>query len=153
MNWTWNISTYIHIHLHIDGLMQDCSNAIANALELLHSCTKLSISTLLNVTCINLCSHQKGQWIVVGNLWWMLLPHPFLNRFKHSDLQNVVQVSLEDTQLVIYIFFDIFITFTPCYYPCWTLKMTHEFKQFGGLQRILFPWEFTPNNFMALRII
>ena len=28
---------------HIDGLAQDCSNSIANALELLQSCTKLSI--------------------------------------------------------------------------------------------------------------
>ena len=30
----------------INGLVQDCSNSIANALELLHSCTKLSISFL-----------------------------------------------------------------------------------------------------------
>ena len=28
---------------HIDGLVGDCSNSIANALELLQSCTKLSI--------------------------------------------------------------------------------------------------------------
>ena len=28
---------------HIDGLVQDCSNSIANALELLQSCTKPSI--------------------------------------------------------------------------------------------------------------
>ena len=26
--------------MQIDGLMQDCSNSIANALELLQSCTK-----------------------------------------------------------------------------------------------------------------
>ena len=26
--------------IHIDGLMQDCSNTIANTLELLQSCTK-----------------------------------------------------------------------------------------------------------------
>ena len=29
---------------YIDGLVQDCSNSIANALELLQSCTKPSIS-------------------------------------------------------------------------------------------------------------
>ena len=29
-------------HLHIDGLVQDCSNPIANALELLPYCTKTS---------------------------------------------------------------------------------------------------------------
>ena len=28
---------------HIDGLVQDCSNSIANALELLQSCTKPSM--------------------------------------------------------------------------------------------------------------
>ena len=28
--------------LEIDGLVQDCSNSIANALELLQSCIKLS---------------------------------------------------------------------------------------------------------------
>ena len=30
-------------HIHFDGLVQDCSNSIANALELLQSCTKPSI--------------------------------------------------------------------------------------------------------------
>ena len=29
--------------VYIDGLAQDCSNSIANALELLQSCTKPSI--------------------------------------------------------------------------------------------------------------
>ena len=35
-----SLSHYID---YIDGLVQDCSNSIANALELLQSCTKLSI--------------------------------------------------------------------------------------------------------------
>ena len=35
---------------HIDGLVQDCSNSIADALELLQSCTKPSIWTLLSQT-------------------------------------------------------------------------------------------------------
>ena len=30
-------------HVHIEGLAQDCSNSIANALELLQSCTKPSL--------------------------------------------------------------------------------------------------------------
>ena len=30
-------------HIYINGLVQDCSNTIANALELLQSCTKPSI--------------------------------------------------------------------------------------------------------------
>ena len=32
---------------HIDGLVQDCSNSIANALELLQSCTKPSTFTMV----------------------------------------------------------------------------------------------------------
>ena len=37
------VTNYVYIH-HIDGLVQDWSNSIANALELLQSCTKPSIS-------------------------------------------------------------------------------------------------------------
>ena len=33
----------IQWRFYIDGLVQDCSNSIANALELLQSCTKPSI--------------------------------------------------------------------------------------------------------------
>ena len=32
-----------NIAAYIDGLVQDCSNSIANALELLQSCTKPSM--------------------------------------------------------------------------------------------------------------
>ena len=32
--------------IHIDGLVQDCSNSIANAMELLQSCTKPSICAI-----------------------------------------------------------------------------------------------------------
>ena len=39
---------YVHqVHVHIDGLAQDCSNSIANALELLQSCAKPSICLAL----------------------------------------------------------------------------------------------------------
>ena len=33
----------VSTHPHIHGLVQDCSNSIANALEVLQSCTTLSI--------------------------------------------------------------------------------------------------------------
>ena len=36
-------SSGITMKYHFDGLVQDCSNSIANALELLQSCTKPSI--------------------------------------------------------------------------------------------------------------
>ena len=39
----FNISWGFILQLYIDGLVQDCSNSIANALELLQSCTKPSI--------------------------------------------------------------------------------------------------------------
>ena len=43
--WTcFNIKTnFPGYDSHIEGLVQDCSNSIANALEILQSCTKSSI--------------------------------------------------------------------------------------------------------------
>ena len=35
------------VEVYINGLVQDCSNSIANALELLQSCTKPSMSSLV----------------------------------------------------------------------------------------------------------
>ena len=46
--WVWN--------LQIDGLVQDCSNSIANALELLQSCTKPSIFKLR-------ATSPRSQWV------------------------------------------------------------------------------------------
>ena len=37
------IKLSINAHDYFDGLVQDCSNSIANALELLQSCAKPSI--------------------------------------------------------------------------------------------------------------
>ena len=37
---------------HIDGLMQDCSNSIADAMELLQSCTKPLIYVVWNLNCV-----------------------------------------------------------------------------------------------------
>ena len=57
ITWTsadlWSVGTLtpncceIVIKIHIDGLLQDCSNSIANALELLQSCTKPSMCTYI----------------------------------------------------------------------------------------------------------
>ena len=44
---------------YIDGLVQDCSNSIANALELLQSCTKPSIYSCTGLnTCRNVYCEQ-----------------------------------------------------------------------------------------------
>ena len=40
-------NSLIHVVKHIDGLVQDCSNSSALAMELLQCCTKPSISSLL----------------------------------------------------------------------------------------------------------
>ena len=51
---TWNIYILVYVYqdktchwvpdwLHVDGLVENCSNSIANALELLQSSTKLSM--------------------------------------------------------------------------------------------------------------
>ena len=51
-----------HLDLYIDGLAQDCSNSIANALELLQSCTKPSTWYWLNTkqasNFINACMYR-----------------------------------------------------------------------------------------------
>ena len=43
LNWCGSIMDEVAWHSYSDGLVQDCSNPIANALELLQSCTKPSI--------------------------------------------------------------------------------------------------------------
>ena len=45
----WLISILIRIFAYIDCLVQDGSNSIANALEVLQSCTKPSICSLISV--------------------------------------------------------------------------------------------------------
>ena len=50
------------LNYYIDGLVQDCSNSIANALELLRSCTKPSIQDSLECTNIHLMK-KKFSWI------------------------------------------------------------------------------------------
>ena len=45
MSWHHHVSCWLHYHYlqhWINGLVQDCSNSIANAMELLQSCTKPS---------------------------------------------------------------------------------------------------------------
>ena len=47
----WSIFIYRPIEMwHINGLVQDCSNSIANALELLQSCTEPSINNHARLT-------------------------------------------------------------------------------------------------------
>ena len=50
------VQTFTKLH-HFDGLVQDCSNSIANALELLQSCAKPSILYLSHI------SHIKYSYL------------------------------------------------------------------------------------------
>ena len=64
------IISYVQVNVDIDGLMQDCSNSIADALELLQSCSKPLTSLLINVPQVRAC-------VYVGPLlltWFNLIP-------------------------------------------------------------------------------
>ena len=51
----------------VDGLTQDCSNSIANAMELLQSCVKPSMSSgIWQISCLDLkifMMHQHKPWL------------------------------------------------------------------------------------------
>ena len=52
--WSWSFT-------HIDGLVQDCSNSSALAMELLQSCTKPSISFRFSLLGLRLSRCQENQ--------------------------------------------------------------------------------------------
>ena len=56
---------------HIDGLVQDCSNSIANALELLQSCAKPSISNMNHVHISRDVLHKHH----LAEMYWFLHAH------------------------------------------------------------------------------
>ena len=53
--------------------MQDCSNSIANTLELLQSCTKPSVLTFWCETLIRL---EKGFNSMTADVWVLASPQP-----------------------------------------------------------------------------
>ena len=79
----WCCSEYSGIGLHIDGLMQNCSNSIANTLESLQSCAKSPICVILNrEECSRGClwyqammSHWPAGWKPVNEICaWLAMP-------------------------------------------------------------------------------
>ena len=57
-------------YIHMNGLVQECSNTIVNALELLQSCTKPSISSPWYwVLCIRPRFGVKRLHVLPGSLW------------------------------------------------------------------------------------
>ena len=68
---------------YIDGLVQDCSDSIANTLELLQSCTK---TVIFIVTYWGLI-----HWIlVISHLMWDGFHHPFILANQHISMFIVV---------------------------------------------------------------
>ena len=53
-----NSYIYLRLHIYIDGLIQDCSISIANALEILQSCTKPSTFQAIIITYDHLLHNQ-----------------------------------------------------------------------------------------------
>ena len=63
--------------LYIDGLVQDCSDSIANTLEVLHSCTKPSICDSLlghwrrRAACVGQCHGGRWRGLLRLSWWWL----------------------------------------------------------------------------------
>ena len=68
----WVLIVWTYSELHIDGLMQDCSNSIANTLELLQSCTKPWIYPYIcdAQTGSSLCLQSASILTVTGTGWY-----------------------------------------------------------------------------------
>ena len=63
MNWSYHCLALSH--WYIDGLVQDCSNSIANAMEFLQSCTKPSVYCDMNYV------HKTRVSLACSWLWAM----------------------------------------------------------------------------------
>ena len=74
---------------YFDGLVQDCNNFIANTLELLQSCTKLSISIWLFLPFCSCKSHTDIKHYTVGGPNKLLLVFKQVNAFDLLILYNV----------------------------------------------------------------
>ena len=62
LRWT---AAFSHVS-HIEGLAQDCSNSIANSLELLQSCTKLLICDIPYIK-----EHSPSWYLVITEIYSM----------------------------------------------------------------------------------
>ena len=76
--------TQSHVKYHIDGLVQDCSNSIANALELLQSCTKPSIWYIRCRSNILIHISYRSNWPIRS-------PSYYLNQRWSSSLTSGVR--------------------------------------------------------------
>ena len=54
---------------YVDGLVQDCSNSSALALELLQSCTKPSMYSLCNSLCVTYGGFEASAKYTFNSFW------------------------------------------------------------------------------------
>ena len=73
--------------IYIDGLVQDCSNSIANALESLQSCAKPSICSLLSVQFGQCVADMVLLLTMAEQFMWVL---PYTWKFKMICLISLV---------------------------------------------------------------
>ena len=110
----------IIVKVHVDGLVQASSNSIANALELLHSCTKPSI-------CFRKISQAHSSWLDV----LMFTPPP-------SIFADVYELSLQERRHL------------GCFVQCNRLPMCTGFRFPAGLpvrcDLLLEPWITSQEN-------
>ena len=92
---------YFSIMYYFEGLVQDCSNSIANELELLQSCTKPSISDEICYWNIKLwtssylisCDTDLHKEVLEesgmgSNSYWIIQPYQFPQYFETGLLYN-----------------------------------------------------------------
>ena len=78
----------------IDGLVQDCSNSIANALELLQSCTKPSIWWF------NTLRPEQNQWHFTENTFKMHFLKDIFHILIKISLKCIPMVSIEVSEYI-----------------------------------------------------
>ena len=89
------IGLYNRIPLYIDGLAQDCSNSIANALELLQSCVKPSICTTLNLLLNDQCKVTHiWIWDCITISHWPFSTYTLIEIQYVPDCENTVVIDI-----------------------------------------------------------
>ena len=90
----WEISVwglYVFVNFFLYGLVQDCSNSITNVLELLQSCTKPSIWSLICDGVANMIwcfSHVRGRRIRVS---WLQLHTQITSLWRDQSLPRCLR--------------------------------------------------------------
>ena len=76
-----------HQMIYIDGLVQDCSNSSASAVELLHSCTKPSICSIVIPMTFSKTITMKNQCVLNHRQIYCLFKSLFRLTTKSTKLQ------------------------------------------------------------------